>query len=754
MANAHRTNVLVTSCLKTPVDPRTRARLTSYERERALPCAASCHWDHRHREEEEYEDSGSDSCDEDGVVKGGSLAAAAGGDRLDLSEIFFSNEEYYSKLEELKKAHLRTMAELEGLYRHKLQLRAVAPLDATRREAGGHRLPWSSCSPAAPRRLKKSRSAVELRRSSGASDSSDGGEDVPNGAEPGSPFSPRELIENMWRDFQLSPHLHHLSSSSVRSLPTGRGTPRRAKGRRRREDGEEEEEELWRQLWRHRLTVPKPFQMTLREAERRRRGVKSRSQMEHENTALRRQLEELTECQKKFRAGAVPAHVHLPLYEELQERRRRRSTEREDRRPRPAQKPFSFLERERLKKEQKQPAAAAGDQEAVKPFKAKPVPKAVYAAASGEQMKEEQLYRSIKIQMRAQETLHSAAAPPGELARRRGDRKRTGDKAAAASGDDGFSHRPHINAEVPDHDASYRRFRRHLERQKGTKPTTACEPFELRTARIASRRERILADMEEERGVPWATRRPYVGPGPTRRATSSRCSSVSGSLELLPAKVTGASRKREEAVRKLLQERKKAEEEEERWKERQRRREKKLQRVVRRRAQAHDPHLALAQAHPAKLKEFRNQELQRQKEYELEIKEMKQRVKGRPLLLEQVAQRNAKQAAEKRFADAVRGCDLTEEFISSAAAAAAGDDRRRGDLIVFASDEEEPDTGHEPVHCRKVFLDDGGGSPEERDGGGSGAAGRRDSDESYRYSDDHKEYSDDSEHEEEQEAGK
>ncbi|TNN60464.1 Protein FAM161A [Liparis tanakae] len=549
MANAHRTNVLVTSCLKTPVDPRTRARLASYERERALPCAAPCRREHRHREEElEYEDSGSDSCDEDRVAKGGALAAAAdyrapGGDRLDLSEIFFSNEEYYSKLEELKKAHLRTMAELEGMYRHKLQLRASAPLDATRREAGGHRPPWSSCSPAAPRRLKKCRSAVELRRSSGASDSSDGADAVPNGAEPGSPFSPREHIKNMWRDFQLSPHLHRLSSSSVRSLPTGRGTPRRAKGRRRREreDGEEEEEE--EELWRHRLTVPKPFQMTLREAERRRRGVKSRAQIEHENAALRRQLEELTECQKKFRAGAVPAHVHLPLYEELQERRRR-SREREDRRPRPVQKPFSFLERERLKKEQKQPAAA-GEQEAVKPFKAKPVPKAVYAAASGEQMKEEQLYRSIKMQMRAQEMLHSAAMPPGMLARRLGERKKTGDEAAAASGDDSFSHRPHINAEVPDHDASYRRFRRHLERQKGTKPTTACEPFELRTALIASHRERLLADVETER----ASRRPSVSPGPTRRATSSRCSSLSGSLELLPTKVTGASRKREEAVR-------------------------------------------------------------------------------------------------------------------------------------------------------------------------------------------------------------
>uniref|UniRef100_A0A8C2ZR63 Protein FAM161A n=1 Tax=Cyclopterus lumpus TaxID=8103 RepID=A0A8C2ZR63_CYCLU len=457
---------------------------------------------------------------------------------LDLSEIFFSNEEYYSKLEELKKAHLRTMAELESMYRQKLQLRAVAPLEAgvIWRVLSG-RLLWSSSSPAASRRLRKSLSAVELRRSSGASDSADGDEDATDEVGNGPLFSPKEHIKNMWRDFRLSPHHHHLSSSS---------------------------------LWRHRLTVPKPFQMMLREAERQKRGVKSRAQIEQENAELRRRLEELTECQKKFRAAAVPAHVHLPLYEELRERKEERRRRREDQHPRSAQKPFSFLERERLKKEQKQlhPQQQPSDQEAVKPFKAKPVPKAVYAAASGEQMKEEQLYRSIKIQMRAQEMLHSASMPRSMLARRLSDRKKTGEEggAAAASGDDSFSHRPHINAEVPDFNASYRRFQRHLEKQKGAKPTTACEPFELRTSRITSHRERILADIEKEQSSPRTSRWPYVSPGPARRATSSRCSSLSGSLE--------------------------------------------------------------------------KQELQRKKEYEQEIKEMQQRVKGRPLLLEQVAQVN------------------------------------------------------------------------------------------------------------------
>lgn len=65
----------------------------------------------------------------------------AAGDHLHLSEIFFSNEEYYSKLEELKKAHLRTMAELESMYRRKLQLKSMEPLDMATLETG-HR--WVS----------------------------------------------------------------------------------------------------------------------------------------------------------------------------------------------------------------------------------------------------------------------------------------------------------------------------------------------------------------------------------------------------------------------------------------------------------------------------------------------------------------------------------------------------------------------------------------------------------------------------------
>uniref|UniRef100_A0A7N6BM46 Protein FAM161A n=1 Tax=Anabas testudineus TaxID=64144 RepID=A0A7N6BM46_ANATE len=442
----------------------------------------------------------------------------------------------------------------------------------------------------------------------------------------------------MWQDFTLSPHHHHLSSSSLHSLPGDQKRQRRGKGKNRQGNKDREQDD-----WKHRVTVPKPFQMTLREAERRKRGIKTRSEIELENAELRRQLEDLTECQRKFRASPVPAHVHLPLYEELQERKegRHRSTrEREEQHLRSIQKPFSFLERERLKKEQKQLRhPQPSDREKVKPFKAKPVPKSVYAAASGEQMKEEQLYRSIRINMRAQELLQSASMPPSMLARRLSERKKTKDSSA---GVDKNSHRPQINKEVPDFNASFRRFQKHLEKRKEVKPTTACEPFELKTSQISSHRERILADIEKEQSSPRMLRWPYISPRP-RTPNSSLCSSLSGSMEVLPAKVTDATKKRHEAVR-----------------ERQKQREKKLQRVVLKRAVANDPHVALSQTQQTKLKEFRKQDLQRKKEYQQEIKDMQRRVKRRPLLLEQVAQ-----AAEKRYTDALHGCSLTEEFISS-----------------------------------------------------------------------------------------
>lgn len=336
----------------------------------------------------------------------------------------------------------------------------------------------------------------------------------------------------MWRDFQIPPHTRQLSSS-LRSLPL---VPRRQQSQQEPEPS------------RRKTTVPEPFQMTLRESERRRRGVKSRVEVEMENRELRLQLEELTECQKKFRASPVPAHIYLPQHAELQEQQRRRRLQ-ESQSLSTVPQPFSFLERERLKKEQREQGRPPSQREKIPPFKAKPVPPSVYAAASGERLKEEQLHRSIKIHMRAQELLHSAATPPSMVARRLSQRKKSKEGGGEGEGGGGFPHRPQINREVPDFEASYRCFQKHLQKRRQWKASTTCEPFQLRTAHISSHRQRVLADMEREQSSPHEQRWPFLSPGPPRSATSSLCSSLSASLELLPTKVTGATQKRHEAVR-------------------------------------------------------------------------------------------------------------------------------------------------------------------------------------------------------------
>uniref|UniRef100_A0A8B9JSR7 Uncharacterized protein n=1 Tax=Astyanax mexicanus TaxID=7994 RepID=A0A8B9JSR7_ASTMX len=121
MERSHRANVLVTSCLKTPVDPHTKAPVALYERE-----SAARRPDNRHYEKEAKLGA------VDPPVKNSSPLLIKDyrvtGDHIDLREFYFSNEEYYRKLEQLKKAHLRTMAELELMYRKKLELKGVAPL--------------------------------------------------------------------------------------------------------------------------------------------------------------------------------------------------------------------------------------------------------------------------------------------------------------------------------------------------------------------------------------------------------------------------------------------------------------------------------------------------------------------------------------------------------------------------------------------------------------------------------------------------
>lgn len=92
--------------------------------------------------------------------------------------------------------------------------------------------------------------------------------------------------------------------------------------------------------------------MTLREAHKKSQLLKSHPVLEKD--IYKKQSQEEAECLKQFRAQPVPAHIYLPLYQEIMEKNEiRRQVEMQKRRELllTTQKPFSFQEKEEKRKE-------------------------------------------------------------------------------------------------------------------------------------------------------------------------------------------------------------------------------------------------------------------------------------------------------------------------------------------------------------------------------------------------------------------
>lgn len=143
--------------------------------------------------------------------------------------------------------------------------------------------------------------------------------------------------------------------------------------------------------WASSITVPQPFRMTLREAQKKARWLASPASFEQERLQAQKQGQEESECFRQFRAQPVPAHVYLPLYQEIVERseaRRRAGIQKRKELLLSSLKPFSFHER----KEQKKEAAPQTDSAAVAQAKVPPkkatrrIPKAVLEPALGDKL--------------------------------------------------------------------------------------------------------------------------------------------------------------------------------------------------------------------------------------------------------------------------------------------------------------------------------------------------------------------------------
>ncbi|XP_061601015.1 protein FAM161A-like [Cololabis saira] len=284
----------------------------------------------------------------------------------------FSNQDYCMRLEALKNAHLRNVAELERMYVSQGKDRPTVEDEGSLRRWRNKEERQSFSGPS--RRLQRINSQEELdfhETSSGSDQSEVCGEDGMGelGWTPshGGPFA-RDTVAS---PDQRRAQKHYRFKPKTSCLkPQGRASCQ--SGARVRSN---------------KVTVPKPFQMMLREEERKRHKVRTRSELELENTLLRQELEELRECQKKFRASPAPAHIHVPLYEMISRRHRGRSTNVRESCKAPAgvsPQPFHFLERERRKREAKIIAELGnfGRKEERQAFKARAMPSSVYGTRS------------------------------------------------------------------------------------------------------------------------------------------------------------------------------------------------------------------------------------------------------------------------------------------------------------------------------------------------------------------------------------
>ncbi|XP_019404753.1 PREDICTED: protein FAM161A isoform X1 [Crocodylus porosus] len=636
MDAAHRAALLVASCLRTPVNPRTRAPAALYERQQG-PAAAEQQdgFDLYPDPEKEQNSSLNTDCE----------------DWIDFPKMCRSNQEYYLKLEELKKAHLETMAKLEIMYQHKLHVKGVHPLDNTDAVPSiCHRSTWEKSS-FHPLNLHRSFSEPDINNTFNSSSSGEYDKESEfeeeNSSETGSLRFAKEQIEKMWDGFSVEDYIPQTKHSLSDSL-----------GFKTRRQKQKE--------WSPQITVPKPFQMTIREAMKKQQNVKSKSQIEMENNLLKKQLEEEAECQKKFRANPVPASVFLPLYQEImqQNEERRKSVKERSRNILLAyQRPFKFIEREEQRKEirKMQLKDLSLPEKKTNFFKAKPVPKSVYSPDVNDKLKEEELYREIRIRMRAEELLRNSSLPNSRLA----DKADSKQKKQKRTEQKELVHKPRIKTKVPNFETLHQKFQKQLLQQKHVKHITVCKPFNLHTPHIPSNKGKILKDIQTDEEKLKETRWPYTSPRckPHRRCSSAN-SHLLGCKESKSPRITESTKRRVQAIRNSLEEKRKLEEEQKKSKAKQKQRVKKLQKLVTIRAEANDPHQSLAQIFKSRLKTYRTHEKQRMQEYLQEMEEMEERVNQRPLLLERVTQKNARIAAEKHYSDILKELRLSEDFIS------------------------------------------------------------------------------------------
>ncbi|XP_077412377.1 protein FAM161B [Vanacampus margaritifer] len=353
------------------------------------------------------------------------------------------------------------------------------------------------------------------------------------------------------------------------------------------------------------------------------------------------------ECKKKFSALPVPVQVRLPLYGEMMERRdkeRKQGLEQRKTFLLSVQKPFSFQEREKKKQEKLVELSNQVSQEAKKTsvnHVQRSSPKRVQAPADPERC------RKGTISTTQQEN------PKLRIAERTRMEK-------LPFLDEKPSFQPKINQQVPDFKRLHKALQTESLRTSQSKDLTKCQPFYLRTSALPARQNKPSPEKSQMFSQSNLSR-------------SKSCGALKSlSADTLPTYITDATRKRCMAIRKSMEVRDGKNQESADWVRKYQSKSEAMRKTVSLHAKLLDPHKSLQEVYDERVQHHREADRQRTRDYLRDLQDMKARVRERPLLFEQVKQRNAKAQAEQAYKNELRKAGVEEQFVEKKGGAFTG----------------------------------------------------------------------------------
>uniref|UniRef100_A0A096LUN7 FAM161 centrosomal protein B n=1 Tax=Poecilia formosa TaxID=48698 RepID=A0A096LUN7_POEFO len=431
--------------------------------------------------------------------------------------------------------------------------------------------------------------------------------------------------------------------------------------------------------------IQQPERKSLLGLKQRNKNTKIRSMMKAKTTLQKKEEEEEAECKKKFGAVPVPGHVIQPIYQEMMEVRENERKQGHEQRKEfllSIQKPFSFEERDKNKKNIPQ------KHEGFKTAERKPEPlssghlnQCSYDPFLNDSKNQQEVCRNVQLQIASTQQNPAQAGCP---------KVRSADHTSFLDEEPTF--KPKIIPDVPDFKSLHKALQREALEKKQSQDVTRCQPFFLRTSALPARKYKKPPETSQE------DEKFYVNSDKFHKSREKTilCGTFSTPDSFMLwfcTYITDAVRQRCVAIRKSMEIRESKSQESAEWLKSYQMRSQAMKKTVLLHAKLLDPHSSLKDVCNGNVQRHREADLQRMKDYMRELRDMKARVRERPYLFEQVKQKNAKTRAEQTFRRKLEKTGIKEQFVEETGESFRFDDTDTSSEKEIQSREENVEDG-------------------------------------------------------------